>query len=246
MTFSQSWGDDPFTKMNHTQVPNALVIYSSRLKLTAEECWLIVCILKFKYDERDPYPSEETLAKLFGQTPRNIRRVAAKIRDKNLLEMPKIRLDSGHYSHTVFKFEKLRNALNECYFTDHPEERSTTGQKRPMGGSNHRTDSSKTPDKTVQTTGQIKGHNTGQKRPTNKTVNQTLEKELEEDVVSDSSLRSSFRSWDDASNADKDEYRKDALVLCSRHFRAITDESEKDRIIDEKAKLLYEADITAT
>ncbi len=123
LTFSQKWGDDPFTQMGHTQVPNALVEYAARLGLKSEECWLICCVLRFKYSADNPRPTQETLARLFGQSVDTVQRTVKKIMAKNLLKVERARSDGGTFTHTIYDFTPLRFALNECYYQDHPQDR---------------------------------------------------------------------------------------------------------------------------
>jgi len=122
-TFSQKWGDDPFTSMGYTQVPNALIQYAAQLELRSEECWLICCVLKFKFDESNPTPRQEDLARLFGQSIDTVQRTAKKIMNKNLLRVERVRSDFGRFTHMVYDFTPLRYALNECYYADHPQDR---------------------------------------------------------------------------------------------------------------------------
>lgn len=122
-TFSQKWGDDPFTSMGYTQVPNALIQYAAQLELRSEECWLICCILKFKFDKNNPTPRQEDLARLFGQSIDTVQRTVKKIMDKNLLRVERVRSDFGRFTHMVYDFTPLRYALNECYYADHPQDR---------------------------------------------------------------------------------------------------------------------------
>jgi hypothetical protein len=124
MTFGQKWGDDPFTQSGHTQVPNALITYSNRLGLKSEECWLITCILRFKYDASNPTPSQEHLAEIFGQSVDTIQRTLKKIVSKKLLRVERMRDEETHrFTHTVYDFTPLRFALNECHYQDFPDER---------------------------------------------------------------------------------------------------------------------------
>ena len=122
-TFSQKWGDDPFTALGHTQAPNALIEYAARLGLTPEECWLIVCLLRFKHTDQNPYPSQERLAELLGQSERTIRRLVEKLAGRGLMTVEKERGDHGHFTHVVYNLIPLRQALNECHWKDHPQER---------------------------------------------------------------------------------------------------------------------------
>jgi hypothetical protein len=122
-TFSQKWGDDPFTALGHTQVPSALIEYAARLGLMPEECWLIVCLLKFKHTPADPYPSQGRLAALVGQSEDTVRRLLKRIERRGLLHVERVRGDLGHYTHSVYDLRPLRAALNEAYYQDHPQER---------------------------------------------------------------------------------------------------------------------------
>jgi hypothetical protein len=102
LTFSQKWGDDPFTQMGHTQVPNALVEYAARLGLKSEECWLICCVLRFKYSEDNPRPTQETLARLFGQSVDTVQRTVRKIVAKKLLKIERGARRWGYlYAHNL-------------------------------------------------------------------------------------------------------------------------------------------------
>ncbi len=122
-SFSQKWGEDPFTLRGHTQIPNALIEYAARLGLRSEECWLICCILRFKYNADAPYPSQDKLAALFGQSIDTVQRTVKKIVAKKLLNLERIRSHRGVFTHAVYDFTPLRFALNECYYQDHPQER---------------------------------------------------------------------------------------------------------------------------
>ncbi len=125
-TFSQKWGDDPFTALGHTQVPDALIGYAARLRLVPEECWLIVCVLKFKHTPDNPYPSQARLAQILGQSEDTVRRLLKRIQRKGLVHVERVRGDLGHYTHSVYDFTPLRAALNEAFYEDHPQERPKT------------------------------------------------------------------------------------------------------------------------
>ena len=122
-TFSQKWGDDPFTGMGHTQLPNALVEYGARIGLTMTECWLVTCVLRFKYTPADPYPSQARLGAIVGKREETVRHVLKAVERKGLMRVTKVRGDLGHFTHSVYNFAPLRAALNEAYHCDHPDER---------------------------------------------------------------------------------------------------------------------------
>ena len=131
-TFSQKWDDDPFTALGHTQVPNALLDYGARIGLAPDECWLITCILSYKYTTADPYPGQDALAAKFGRSVDTVQRVTGSIRAKGLLKATRERNDRGHFSHIVYNFTALRAALNECYYQDHPQTRTKHSAPAPM------------------------------------------------------------------------------------------------------------------
>ena len=122
-TFAQKWGDDPFTLLGHTQVPDALIGYAARLGLKPEECWLIVCVLKFKHTPDNPFPSQARLAQIVGQSEDTIRRLLKRIERRGLMRVERVRGDLGHYTHSVYDFTPLRAALNAAFYQDHPEQR---------------------------------------------------------------------------------------------------------------------------
>ncbi len=130
-TFEQKWGDDPFTALGHTQIPNALIQYASRLKLAPDECWLITCILFHKRTAAAPFPGQETLTEMYGRSVDTVQRVIKSIRAKGLMEVQHKRSELGHFSHIVYDFVPLRLALNECYYQDHPEQRPQYSQPVP-------------------------------------------------------------------------------------------------------------------
>lgn len=131
-TFEQKWGEDPFTALGHTQIPNALLRYASRLMLAPDECWLITCILLFKRSPADPFPGQSTLTEMYGRSVDTVQRVIKSIRAKGLLETHHKRSDLGHFDHIVYDFMPLRAALNECYYQDHPQERPKCSRMFPM------------------------------------------------------------------------------------------------------------------
>lgn len=139
-TFSQKWGDDPFTEMGHAQVPTALLEYSARLTIEPEEGYLICCILHFKRTPSDKGPNQEKLAEMFGKSSETVRRLLRRLEAKGLLRVTRERDGMGYYSHTTYDWTLLRACLNECYYLDHPAARPK-GWKAP-----------KMPDGTLPTT----------------------------------------------------------------------------------------------
>jgi len=158
-TFSQKWGDDPFTALGHTQLPNALIEYATRIGLKDDECWLIACILRFKHTPSSPFPSQERLAQLLGKSARTIRRRVEAIAGKGLVLIEYPLNDLGQHTHCLYDFTPLRAALNAVYYFDHPDERPT-GQKCPV----------EPPDTFDQTHRTLLTPATGQKCPPNKTL----------------------------------------------------------------------------
>lgn len=129
-TFSQKWGDDPFTEMGHAQVPTALLEYSARLTIEPEEGYLICCILHFKRTPSDKGPSQEKLAEMFGKSSETVRRLLRRLEKRGLLRVMRERDKMGYYSHTTYDWTLLRACLNECYYQDFPAARPK-GWKSP-------------------------------------------------------------------------------------------------------------------
>ncbi len=129
-TFSQKWGDDPFTKMGHAQVPSALLRYGARLGLDPAEGYLICHILDYKWTPSDDGPDQNDLAARFGRSVDRVHALLASLEKKMFLKITYTRGDFGKFTNAQYDFRQLRAYLNECYYQDHPEERPAG--KKPL------------------------------------------------------------------------------------------------------------------
>ena len=112
------WGnrilDDGFST-----VPKVLIRNYRKLGISHAEFGLINILITFKHDSRDPFPSQETLAKIFfaddyktGNSERAIRKHIESLKKKKLIRVG-IRKDSltKKYSSNVYSLEPL---INKC------------------------------------------------------------------------------------------------------------------------------------
>ncbi len=131
-TFSQKWGDDPFTKMGHAQVPSALLRYGVRLGIDPAEGYLICHILDYKWTPSDDGPHQNDLAARFGRSVDRVHALLASLEKKKLLKITYTRGDFGKFTSAQYDFRQLRACLNECYYQDHPEERPAGKKPVPL------------------------------------------------------------------------------------------------------------------
>lgn len=128
-TFSQKWGDDPFTGLGFTQCPVALIDYGAAIGLSMNECWLLVCILKYKKTPENPYPTQAKLASMVGRDETTIRRLIKGMENKGLLAIEKKRGEAGQWSHCEYNFIALRAALNTAHYAKLKADETATVQK---------------------------------------------------------------------------------------------------------------------
>lgn len=131
-TFSQKWGDDPFTRMGHAQVPSALLRYGVRLGIDPAEGYLICHILDYKWTPRDDGPDQNDLAARFGRSVDRVHALLASLEKKRFLKITYTRGDFGKFKNAQYDFRQLRSCLNECYYQDHPEERPAGKKPVPL------------------------------------------------------------------------------------------------------------------
>ena len=238
-TFSQKWGDDPFTGMGHTQLPNALVEYGARIGLTMTECWLVTCVLRFKYTPADPYPSQARLGAIVGKREETVRHVLKAVERKGLMRVTKVRGDLGQFTHSVYDFAPLRAALNEAYHCDHPAERPILA---PPSATGHNQTVGQPPVKNPPSHRSKNAETTGQKRPQppcqNPPLRRLSEEEREEEKKEDRSLESQALTpartlptwmrepkprepeWSAVAQPDKNRYRRRAAEELSAILKA--------------------------
>lgn len=109
------WGN-PILDEGFTTIPNLIIKNYTRVGLTHAEYGLLTILFSFKRDSNDPFPSQETLAKIFygdsykpGTSERALRKVLSGIENKGLLEMG-YRYINGKRSSSVYNFGPLIEA----------------------------------------------------------------------------------------------------------------------------------------
>lgn len=80
--FSRKFGGK-LTK--YTQVPNALLIHQAHLDISNVELVVLVHLLSFKFDSRDPYPSREKIANRMKIEPDSLTRIVRGLKKKGYL-----------------------------------------------------------------------------------------------------------------------------------------------------------------
>lgn len=96
-------------------VPQVVVRYGTEAGLTNAEYKLVVLIFSFKFDDRHPYPSQTTLAKLFfgeenyksKSSERTIRHHLESMSKKGLLIKGQMVYEDGTFGPSVYNFKPL-------------------------------------------------------------------------------------------------------------------------------------------
>ncbi len=70
-----------------TMTPNALLDHYAQLGIPVQEMACAVVILRHQFDERLPFPSENTIARALCRSVRQVRRYIAHLREKGLLRV---------------------------------------------------------------------------------------------------------------------------------------------------------------
>lgn len=73
-------------KSGFTQVPNILLTNLYKLKLNSTETNVLIQILSFKWDNSNPWPSAETIAKRMACSVDTVRRAWAQLERKHILK----------------------------------------------------------------------------------------------------------------------------------------------------------------
>jgi len=109
------WGN-PILDEGFTTIPNLIIRNYRKVGLTHGEYSLLTILFSFKHDVKDPYPSQETLAKIFygdsyeeGKSERALRKLIKSMEDKNLLEIS-FRYIEGKRKSNQYNFKPLIDA----------------------------------------------------------------------------------------------------------------------------------------
>lgn len=94
-----------------TSIPNILIRNYRKLGITHGEWGLICTILTYKHDERDPYPSQETLATHMEVDIRQIKKWVQSLVEKNLLLVGQRRnTKNKQFGNAVYNFNPMIQA----------------------------------------------------------------------------------------------------------------------------------------
>ena len=109
------WGNTILDE-GFTTIPNLIIRNYRKVGLTHGEYSLLTILFSFKHDVKDPYPSQETLAKIFygdsyeeGKSERALRKLIKSMEDKNLLEVS-FRYIEGKRKSNQYNFKLLIDA----------------------------------------------------------------------------------------------------------------------------------------
>jgi ribosomal protein L37E len=144
-SLAQGWGEDNpwrrrFGKViadyGIAAVPLLLFRLQGALGLSPQETWFIACVLSYKWDERDPYPSLSEISKLSGVPPSTLREYKSSLVKKGLLRIKERHLPDGRSLSHAYDFtplfrriEKLIETIEASYGTEEQvrEERLVAG-----------------------------------------------------------------------------------------------------------------------
>lgn len=84
--FSDKWGM-LLSGKGYTSLPNELIDHLVDLKMSPSEFLVVVCILKYKWSDEDPYPSTDTLSKLSGLAKNTVRTQVRQLKKRGLINV---------------------------------------------------------------------------------------------------------------------------------------------------------------
>lgn len=108
------WGDD-LLDAGFGTIPYAILDALPHLGITAEEFLFIIHVFRFKRDERNPYPSVETLARNMSKSTRTIQKYMSSLESSGYLK----RLFRPNQS-SELDFSGLLNAVRKSRGVKHP------------------------------------------------------------------------------------------------------------------------------
>ena len=111
-TFKQKWGDDFFASRGFIQFPAAILEYLGSW-LRANDIRIILALLYFKYDQRNPYPSVATLAAMLGITPRAVQKTLHSLQEGGWIKIYAAHDPSGRQIANEIDFRPLRDQVNK-------------------------------------------------------------------------------------------------------------------------------------
>ncbi len=108
----------------HTAIPNLLIEHVVNLKLSPSEFLIVVCVLKFKWSDEDPYPSADTLSKLSGLAKNTVRTQIRQLKKRGIVKVVRRTSENNAQQSNGYDFTPLRKRL-ESYAQRTPKRAST-------------------------------------------------------------------------------------------------------------------------
>lgn len=96
-SFTNKWHPE-FKPWGFTAIPNLLIIHQRTLKITNGELVVLLNLNKFKWDDRDPFPSAQTLSKNTGMSVSSIRKHIRSLEKKKLVKRNFRKSQTNEYS----------------------------------------------------------------------------------------------------------------------------------------------------
>lgn len=119
---ANKWGE-MVASYGHTTVPNLLIEHIVDLKLSPSEFLIVVCVLKFKWSDEDPYPSADTLSKLSGLAKNTVRTQIRQLKKRGLVKVVRRTSENNAQQSNGYDFTPLRKKL-ESYAQRTPKRAS--------------------------------------------------------------------------------------------------------------------------
>jgi len=72
--------EDVMLDAGFTMVPNILIEKYRKIGLNDKQLLVVICLLKYAFGKKITYPSQKTIARVTGQTERNVRRMIRELK----------------------------------------------------------------------------------------------------------------------------------------------------------------------
>lgn len=108
--FNIIWGNEIATD-GFTMIPNVLIRNYRKLGIQHGEFGFLAALLSFKHDERDPYPSRETLAEILNCGERQISKWIESLKEKGFIKTDRVRRENQKWDGNTYDFRPLIKKL---------------------------------------------------------------------------------------------------------------------------------------
>jgi DNA-binding MarR family transcriptional regulator len=120
--FANKWSS-AIEEHGYTNIPNLLLFKRKALGITPNELLVIMCIESFRWDRRDPWPSEASISKRAHISTRSVRRLISSLESKQLVTRAHRRGQTN-----IYQMSPLIRKLDQYAISSLP-----IGKKRPPG-----------------------------------------------------------------------------------------------------------------